>query len=128
MSRTTQPSALRPLAGAALLAAAAMAAPMTSHAQTSARTSSEAALLNRLAPTVYVPNAFALGWGSASPAPADAVNGERALLAPTPIVNERVPAAVPTTAVPVSVNGAYALLGRLNPVDARRRIIPASSR
>jgi hypothetical protein len=105
MSRTTQPSAFRPLAGAGLLIAAAMAAPAASHAQTSsdhAQTSSEAALLNRLAPTVFIPSGFALGSRPALPIPPGTVNGERALLAPTAIIHEHLPAAVPAEAPLVS--------------------------
>jgi hypothetical protein len=124
MSNHTHPSGLRFLAGAAFLAAAGLAAPPTSHAQTS----SEAAFLNRLAPTVFIANSFAAGWGAAFPAPPDAVNGEQALLARTPAAGEAHPEATSQEATPLTVDGGYALLGRSSLLDARRRTIPGASR
>jgi hypothetical protein len=60
--------------------------------------------MNRLAPTVFVPNALALGSAAAFPVPNDAVSGE------------------------VALNGAYALLGSRSPFDPRRGAIPAAPR
>lgn len=110
MSHTTHSSALRPLAVVGLLAVAALAAPEASHAQTS----SEAAFLNRLAPTVFLPTVFAFGSGALIPVPPGVVSGERALLARSPIHGHN-PEPVPEDVAPESVNGAYALLGRSRP-------------
>jgi hypothetical protein len=124
MSRTTHSSTLRPLAVAGFLAAAALAAPTASHAQSS----SEIALMNRLAPTVFVPNALALGSAAAFPVPNDAVSGEVALLVRTPIIHPQNPEAGAVETAPVSVNGSYALLGSRSPLDPRREAVPAASR
>ena len=117
MSRTTHTSALRPLAGAGLFVAAALAAPPAAHGQTRP----EAALLNHLTPTVFVANSFGLRWATGSPVTASGVDGERALLARTPIVQGQDPATAHADLTAVSVSGAYALLGRSSPLDAPRR-------
>ena len=120
MSHPTHPASLRPLAGAVLIAVAGLAAPAASHAQTSP----EGALLNRLAPTVFIPSAFASSLGAAIGGPADAVDGERALLAQTPVIYQGNPEKSSPEATALSVNGAYALLGKSTSLDARRRTIP----
>jgi hypothetical protein len=107
-----------------LLAAAGLAAPAGAHAQTSA----EVGLLNRLAPTVYVPNALALGSGAASSVSPDAVDGERALQARIPTITAHHPEAVLVEPASAPVNGAYALLGSSSALDARRRTIPGALR
>jgi len=117
MSRTTHTSALRPLAGAGLLAAAALAAPSAAHAQTQ----SEAALMNRRAPTVFIANAFAWGSGATFRTLPGVVGGERALLTQTPIVHVRNPETAHADVAAAWVDGAYALLGRRSPLDARAR-------
>lgn len=116
MSRTTHTSALRPLAGAGLLAAAALAAPPAAHAQTR----SEAALMNHRAPTVFIANPYA--WGSAATFRTlpGLVGGERALLTQTPIVRLN-PETGHADVAAAWVDGAYALLGRRRPLDASAR-------
>ena len=77
--------------------------------------------MNRRAPTVLVVSSFALRWASGSPVTASGVDGERALLARTPIVQGQDPATAHADLTAVSVSGAYALLGRSSPLDAPRR-------
>jgi len=124
MSRTTHSSALRTLAGAGLLVAAALTAPTASHAQTS----SEVALMNRLAPTVFIPSALAWRSAAAFPVPPDAANGEQALLARTSMVHGGDSEPIPADAAAASVSGGYALLGRSTAPEARRATSPNESR
>ncbi len=71
--------------------------------------------MNRLSPTVFVPNALALGSAAALPVPNDAVSGEVALLARIPIIHTQNPEAGAAETAPVSVNGAYAFARKPEP-------------
>jgi hypothetical protein len=116
MLRSTRISLLRPLAATGLLATAAITAPGAVWAQTSA----DAALLNRAAPTTYVSSALSLVWTGRPWTGSSSIDGEVVLLARTsaPLgYPQFVDAAV--EAAPVS--GAYALLGRRNPLEPARR-------
>lgn len=124
MFRSIHAALLRPFAGAGCLVAAAMVAPATVRAQTSA----EAALLNRLAPTIYIPSTLALGSGSGIPARAGAVDGDRALLARTPVVPRRDPEIAHDDEASGAPSGVQALLGRSDPLDPRRRMVLDASR
>jgi hypothetical protein len=115
MSRITQISA-------GILAVAALTAPSAAHAQTS----SEKALLNRLARTTYVPNSAAVHSWAASSISSGAVDGERALLARTAAIGGSTVEAVDTATQ--STDGAYALLGQTRPLVARRDSATKASR
>jgi hypothetical protein len=106
------------------LVAAAIVAPAAARAQTSA----EAALPNRLAPTIYIPSTLALGSGSGIPARAGAVDGARALLARTPAVPGRDPEIAHDDEASGSPSGAQALLGRSDALDPRRRMVLDASK
>jgi hypothetical protein len=108
MLRSTHAPLLRPIAAAGFIAAAAMLAPASAHAQTHA----EFALLNRRAPTVYLPGALARSEAGALPTAFDTVDGERALLTRTRAISRHeseLPDSAPATP---PVSGARALLGR----------------
>lgn len=119
MFRSTQNSLLRSLAATGIIAGAAMIAPARSEAQTTG----DAALLNRLAPTIFVPSALSVVWNGGPGTPTTTVDGEVALLARPPAV-----LGYPRFALDVvegaPVNGAYALLGRREePEPARRPLV-----
>jgi hypothetical protein len=124
MTRTTHSSALRLLLGAGVLATAALVAPADTHAQTRP----EAALLNRLAPTIFIPNAFAVSPAAVSRALPGAVYGERALLGRTPNTAGQDPELAFTDVEAGSGDGAYALLGRSSVLDSRRRADSTAAR
>jgi hypothetical protein len=83
--------------------------------------------MNRLAPTVYIPSAFASRGAAEFPASPDAINGEQALLAPTPSIQGGDWEPIPADVAPTSVNAAYALLGRSSAPDPRRTTSPDES-
>ena len=116
MLRSTQNSLLRPLAATGIIAAAAMMAPVRAEAQTT----TDAALLNRLAPTIYVPGALSLVWNGGLATPTTAVDGEVALLARPPAVLDY-PKFAEDGVEGAPVSGTYALLGRREAPEPARR-------
>jgi hypothetical protein len=121
MSHATSSLALRPLGGAGIITAAVLTAPAVARAQTIP----ERALLNHPAPTTFVSNALASG-SAEFPAESGVVDGERALLARTPVPHEHNTETAGADVVPIWVNGEYALLGRSSQPDTRRRGIAAA--
>lgn len=111
MSAISHDFALRSLAVAGILSLAALAAPAASQAQTGHPTR---ALLNRVALPSVAPGMALSQPAVPVQAPADGVNGERALLARTAHSPDLDPAApgTPRATLAVPVDGERALLGR----------------
>jgi hypothetical protein len=117
MLRKIPTSLIRPAAGAALFVAAALVAPGDAGAQTTGET----AFMNRLQPTVYLPNGLELVYGAVMPAPFAGIDGEQALLARTPGPDRATAVLFEDGTAQVPPSGAYALLGRRETLDPSLR-------